>query len=61
MTPKKTVSALGTFFLVMLLNPGVQKKAQDELDRVVGNDRLPAFEDESSLPYISAVVKEIMR
>lgn len=61
MTSMKTVSAIGTFFLVMLLNPDVQKKAQDELDRVVGNDRLPAFEDESSLPYISAVVKEIMR
>lgn len=57
----QTVSSIGTFFLAMLLYPDVQKKAQEELDRVVGTGRLPTFEDETSLPYVSAVVKEAMR
>ena len=57
----QTVSALGTFILGMVMNPDVQKKAQDEIDRVIGRDRLPEFEDEESLPYVSAVVKEAMR
>lgn len=45
----------------MLLYPDVQHKAQKELDKVIGNDRLPEFSDEASLPYISAVVKEVLR
>ena len=35
----------------MVLYPESQKKAQDELDRVVGRDRLPTIEDEKNLPY----------
>ena len=31
--------------------PEIQKKAQDELDRVVGRGRLPTIEDEKNLPY----------
>ena len=50
-----------TLFLVMALYPEVQKKAQAEIDAVVGPDRLPGFEDRPSLPYINAVVKELMR
>ncbi len=45
----------------MTLFPEVQKKAQAELDAVVGQSRLPQFEDRHSLPYISAVVKELLR
>ena len=37
------------------------KKAQDELDRVVGRDRLPEFSDRENLPYINAIVKEVIR
>ena len=32
-----------------------------EIDSVVGVDRLPDFDDEASLPYVSALVKEVMR
>lgn len=32
-----------------------------ELDEVVGTNRLPAFEDRDSLPYINALVKEVFR
>jgi cytochrome P450 len=56
-----TVSALGTFFLAMLANPEAQKKAQMEIDSVIETGRLPDFEDEDSLPYVSALVKEVLR
>ena len=45
----------------MALYPDVQKKAQAEIDALVGPNRLPDFEDRPSLPYINAVVKEVMR
>uniref|UniRef100_A0A8H7YBL7 O-methylsterigmatocystin oxidoreductase n=1 Tax=Psilocybe cubensis TaxID=181762 RepID=A0A8H7YBL7_PSICU len=56
-----TVSTAQTFFLAMALYPEVQRKAQAELDIVVGPHRLPDFSDRDSLPYINAVVKESMR
>jgi len=37
------------------------KKAQEEIDTCVGNDRLPDFEDWPSLPYIEAIVREVLR
>lgn len=45
----------------MILHPGVQKKAQEEIDKVIGHDRLPSFSDRDSLPYIDAIVKEVLR
>ena len=45
----------------MLHNPAAARKAQEELDRVVGRGRLPAFADESSLPYVCAWLKELNR
>lgn len=45
----------------MALHPDVQRKAQAELDAVVGLMRLPDFEDQRSLPYIEAIVKECLR
>lgn len=45
----------------MGIYPEVQKKAQEELDRVLGPNRLPRFEDRSNLPYIEAIVKEALR
>ena len=45
----------------MTLFPDVQKKAQAEIDAVVGSDRLPSFTDRNSLPYIEALVKEVFR
>ncbi len=38
--------------------PEIQKKAQVELDSVVGRDRLPTVEDEKNLPYCHAIIKE---
>ena len=45
----------------MILNPDVMRKAQAEIDAVVGQDRLPSFADRQSLPYINALVLEVMR
>ena len=48
-------------FLVLILYPEVQKRAQAELDSVVSRDRLPTFDDRPRLPYIEAVCKELLR
>ena len=45
----------------MALYPEAQKKAQAEIDTVVGPNRLPDFHDRPSLPYINAVIKELSR
>ena len=51
---------MGTFFLAMVCYPEVQKQAQAELDKVL-NGRLPEHSDFPSLPYLSAIVKEVYR
>ncbi|KAJ7065509.1 cytochrome P450 [Mycena amicta] len=56
-----TVSALGWFVFAMLAYPEVQQKAQAELDALLGQGNLPTFEDQPSLPYVTALVKEVLR
>ena len=56
-----TASTTISFILAMCVFQDVQKKAQEELDRVVGKDRLPDWSDEPNLPYISAIVSESLR
>ena len=41
--------------------PEAQKRAQAELDSVVGLENLPRISDRERLPYINAVIKETMR
>jgi cytochrome P450 len=50
-----------TCILCLLLNPEVQHRAQAELDRVVGQGRLPDFSDRASLPYVECIMHEAMR
>ena len=45
----------------MMLHPEWQEKVQEEVDRVVGPDRLPTFADVPNLPTVRAVVKEDIR
>lgn len=45
----------------MALFPEVARKAQAEIDAVVGPDRLPGFIDRQNLPYLNAVVTEALR
>ncbi|OCH92626.1 CyP450 monooxygenase [Obba rivulosa] len=56
-----TVSTVTSFFLAMVRYPEVQRRAQEELARVVGPERLPDFSDRVSLPYIDALCRESMR
>lgn len=55
------MGVLAIFFLGMITHPEVQAKAQEEIDRVIGRGRLPAFEDRENLPYVEAVFKEAFR
>ncbi|KAF9559108.1 cytochrome P450 [Agrocybe pediades] len=56
-----TLTVVGQFILAMIQYPEAQKKAQAELDAVIGSDRLPTFADRPSLPYIEAIFKETLR
>ncbi|KAG2100141.1 cytochrome P450 [Suillus discolor] len=56
-----STSFLMAFALAMVSYPDVQKRAQAEIDSVVGRDRLPIFEDRASLPYIESVLRETLR
>ena len=49
------------WLLAMLAYPETQARAQAELDAVVGRARLPTFADYHNLPYIRAMVKEVLR
>lgn len=41
--------------------PDAQKKAQAEIDSVIGPDRIPSYEDKESLPYVDALTSEVLR
>jgi cytochrome P450 len=56
-----TSNTLYGFIQAMVVFPEVQTKAQEEIDRVCGDSRLPGLEDEPNLPYIRACVKETLR
>ncbi|KAG7446121.1 cytochrome P450 [Guyanagaster necrorhizus] len=56
-----TVSIMLSFIALMIQYPDVQKKAQNEIDSVLDDHRLPNLDDQSSLPYVSALFKEILR
>lgn len=45
----------------MTLYPDVAKKAQEEIDSIVGNERLPSYADREYMPYVDALVKEVFR
>lgn len=45
----------------MSLFPEVQKKAQAEIDAVIGSGRLPTMEDRDQLPYCNAIASEALR
>ncbi|KAI9878768.1 MAG: hypothetical protein M1830_010570 [Pleopsidium flavum] len=58
----ETTAAIMQWFSALIpAYPEIQKKAQDELDRVVGRHRLPTVEDEKNLPYCHAIIKEVER
>ncbi|KAF9223826.1 cytochrome P450 [Gyrodon lividus] len=56
-----TDDALQVFVLAMTMHPEVQKLAQEEIEAVVGSQRLPNFGDRPNLPYVEAVFRETLR
>ncbi|XP_017774947.1 PREDICTED: probable cytochrome P450 303a1 [Nicrophorus vespilloides] len=56
-----TTKSFGFCFLHLILNPEVQKKAQEEIDSVVGRNRTPSLNDRPNLPYVEAIVMETLR
>ena len=57
----QTSSVSYALYLAMTLYPHVMKRAQQELDSVVGTGRLPTFSDRVSLPYMEALFTELLR
>lgn len=55
------VASFMIFVLAMTLHPEVQLKAQAEIDSVIGSERLPTIADQGSLPYVNAVIQEVLR
>lgn len=45
----------------MMCFPEVQEKAQNEIERVIGNERLPTLSDIDDLPYVRALTWEVLR
>ncbi|CAE6455094.1 unnamed protein product [Rhizoctonia solani] len=56
-----TTSSILVFIIAMMQNPDIQAKAQEEVDAVVGDGRLPEMEDQDDLPYVSRLIKEVLR
>ena len=56
-----TSGVLAWWMLAMTAYPETQRRAQAELDAVVGRSRIPSFADFEHLPYIRAMVKEALR
>ncbi|XP_045110042.1 cytochrome P450 2C31-like [Portunus trituberculatus] len=56
-----TSSTLTTAIYLMTQHPHVQCQVQQELDKVVGRERLPSFLDMERLPYVQATIHEVQR
>merc|ERR1719221_356133 len=56
-----TATTLEWLFYILCDYPETQRKIHEELDRVVGDDRLPTYAEKDNLPYINAVILELMR
>lgn len=56
-----TATTLQWFFKAAVLNPDVMIRAQEEIDQVVGRERLPSWDDLLRLPYITAMIHELHR
>lgn len=54
-----TANFLQATVLILTAFPEAQRKAQEEIDRVIGDQRMPVMDDFANLPYIQAVVKEV--
>ncbi|KAG2036261.1 cytochrome P450 [Suillus americanus] len=56
-----TAAALQTFLLAMVLYPNIQARARAEIDQAVKHDKMPCLDDRASLPYLDAILLEVLR
>ncbi|KAH7906434.1 cytochrome P450 [Hygrophoropsis aurantiaca] len=56
-----TASAITIMMMAAALHPEAQARVQDELDVVVGRERLPTFDDQAILPQVTAFMLESLR
>ncbi|EPS93959.1 hypothetical protein FOMPIDRAFT_48847 [Fomitopsis schrenkii] len=56
-----TVSMLSAWLLAMVRYPEVYKRAQTEINMVIGTGRLPELHDRDSLPFLECILKEVYR
>ncbi|KAH8834977.1 cytochrome P450 [Flagelloscypha sp. PMI_526] len=54
-------TAIETFLLFMLANPRCLERVRKEIDEIVGEGRMPNFDDEDRLEYLKACIKESAR
>lgn len=45
----------------MSLHPTVMQRAQEDIDHVTEGERLPTFADRERLPYVNAIILEVLR
>lgn len=58
---EQTVSMLSAWLLAMVRYPEVYKRAQTEINMVIGTGRLPELHDRDSLPFLECILKEVYR
>ncbi|PPQ92201.1 LOW QUALITY PROTEIN: hypothetical protein CVT25_008975 [Psilocybe cyanescens] len=56
-----TVAFMTAFIAAMMMYPDVQVRAQKEVDDYFGNQEIPKPEDQMSLPFVDALIKEVLR
>ncbi|XP_067895752.1 cytochrome P450 1C2 [Heterodontus francisci] len=56
-----TSTALSWILFHLVQFPQLQSRLQQDIDKVVGRERLPGVEDKARLPYLEAFIYEIMR
>ncbi|EGI60832.1 Putative cytochrome P450 303a1 [Acromyrmex echinatior] len=56
-----TSKVLSFGFLNLILNPQIQRKAHEEIDRVTERNRFPILADKPKMPYVEAIVMESLR
>ncbi|KAK0137593.1 Cytochrome P450 1B1 [Merluccius polli] len=54
-------TALQWIVLFLVRLPDIQRRLQEEVDKVVDRERIPSMEDQQRLPYVMAFIYEVMR
>ncbi|KAG1880246.1 cytochrome P450 [Suillus tomentosus] len=57
----QSAAALQIFLLTMVLYPDIQARARAEIDQAVKHDKMPCLDDRASMPYLDAILREVLR